>query len=178
MWRASTKPEAAPQEPGNVPTGCGEAEALFQLGLKFANEGGSESEAQALEQYLKAAAQNHVRAQANLAMMYANGRGVRRDQAQCMMWLSKAANLGDAEAQYHLGMRQNRISMDQEAQAREELRIEAYKWLRLAAAQAYPEALTGCDFISMGMTHESVLEGNRRAAAFAAVSEGNSHLRG
>lgn len=157
--------------------GCGEAEALFQLGLKFANEGGSESEAQALGHYLKAAAQNHVRAQANLAMMYAHGRGVRRNPTLCMMWLSKAANLGDAEAQYHLGLRQNRISMDQEAQEREELRIEAYKWLRLAAAQAYPEAVTGCDFISMGMTHEGVIEGNRRAAAFAADFEVDSHLR-
>ena len=161
------KPEEASLEAVDIPIGHGEAEAQFELGLAFADAGGNRNDGQAAQYYLKAAAQNHLRAQVNLSVMYARGRGVRRDEAQSLMWLSKAAYLGDPEAQYTLGMRQNRISMDQEPQSGGELRIEAYKWLRLAAAQAYPEAETGCDFVSMGMTRESVIEGNRRAAAFA-----------
>ena len=176
MRPVTTKSEAARLEPGDVSVGRGEAEVLFELGLKFAEEGGSANQAQAVQHYLKAAAQNHIKAQVNLGIMYEHGRGVPRDQSQCLMWLSKAAQLGDAEAQYNLGMRQNRISMDQGRQGGEELRIEAYKWLRLAAAQAYPEAETGCDFVSMGMTLESVVEGNRRVAAFAAGFDGASGL--
>lgn len=163
-----TRPEGAAPESVDVPFGPGDANAEFELGLEFASAGGSQNVAQAVRHYLKAAAHNHVRAQVNLAAMYAQGHGVQRDQAQCLMWLRKAAHLGDPEAQYTLGMRQNRISMDQEPLAGEELKIEAYKWLKLAAAQAYPDARTGCDFVSMGMTRESVIEGNRRAAAFAA----------
>jgi len=162
------KPDEASLEAVDVRTGRGEAEAQFELGLEFANAGGNQNEAQAAQYYLKAATQNHIGAQVNLSVMYAKGRGVRRDEAQSLLWLSKAAHLGDPEAQYTLGMRQNRISMDQEPQPGGELRIEAYKWLRLAAAQVYPEAETGCDFVSMGMTREGVIEGNRRAAAFAA----------
>ena len=162
-----TQTQATLTEPVDVRRGQGEAQAEFELGLKFANAGGSQNVAQAILHFLNAADQNHVRAQVNLSIMYAQGRGVRRNQAQCLQWLSKAATLGDAEAQYTLGMMQNRISMDQERQAEGELRIEAYKWLRLAAAQAYPNAQTGCDFVSLGMTRESVIEGSRRAAAFA-----------
>jgi TPR repeat protein len=165
------QPEGTSPESVDVPMGPREADAEFELGLEFASAGGSQNDAQAVQHYLKAAAQNHIRAQVNLSAMFAQGHGVRRDQAQCLMWLSKAAHLGDSEAQYTLGMKQNRISMDQEPQAGEELKIEAYKWLRLAAAQAYPEAETGCDFVSMGMTRESVIEGDRRAAEFVTCDQ-------
>ncbi len=162
------QPKGTPRESVDAPVRDGEAKAEFELGLKFASAGGSQNDAEAVRHYLKAAGQNHVRAQVNLSAMYAHGHGVRRDPAQCLMWLSKAAHLGDSEAQYLLGLKQNRISMDQEPAAGEESRIEAYKWLRLAAAQFYPDAGTGCDFVSMAMTRESVLEGDRRAAAFVA----------
>jgi len=160
----SPQPERTSPE-SDAPTGD-DADAEFELALEFASVGGRLNDQQAAQHYLKAAVQNHIRAQVNLSAMYAQGHGVRRDQAQSLMWLSKAAHLGDAEAQYILGMKQNRISMDQEPLAGEELKIEAYKWLRLAAAQAYPDAQTGCDFVSLGMKRESVIEGNRRAAAF------------
>jgi len=163
---ASMALEGTSPESGHLPMGPGEANAEFELALKFASAGGSHNEAQAVQHYLRAAAHNHLRAQVNLAAMYARGNGVQRDQAQCLIWLSKAAHLGDPEAQYTLGMRQNRISMDQEPLPGAELKIEAYKWLKLAATQAFPEAQTGCDLASMGMTRENVIEGNRRASVF------------
>ena len=150
----------------NVSNGCGEAEAEFDLGVQFANAGGHRNHAQAVLHFLEAAAQNHLRAQVHLSAMYAHGHGVRRDQVQCLMWLTKAAHFGDPEAQYTLGMRLNRMSLDKEIPPGGELRIEAYKWLRLAAAPGYPDAQVGCDFVSMGMTRETVAQGNRRAAAF------------
>ena len=36
--------------------------------------------------------------------MYANGQGVRQDDAQAVQWYRKAAEQGDAEAQYNLGV--------------------------------------------------------------------------
>jgi len=35
--------------------------------------------------------------------MYANGRGVARDDAQAVSWFRKAADQGNADAQYNLG---------------------------------------------------------------------------
>ena len=36
--------------------------------------------------------------------MYANGQGVRQDDAQAVQWYRKVAEQGDAEAQYNLGL--------------------------------------------------------------------------
>jgi len=47
-----------------------------------------------------------------------------------------------------------------------ESRIEAYKWLQLAAAQGYGGSEAGCEIVALGMTHEEVLESRRRLAAF------------
>ena len=36
--------------------------------------------------------------------MYKNGRGVRQDYVKALEWYTKAANQGDAQAQYNLGL--------------------------------------------------------------------------
>jgi TPR repeat protein len=144
----------------------GDADAQFSLGFWFATEGKSQDYAQAADWYLKAANQNHALSQFNLAIMYGKGQGVRRDEAQSLIWLGKAARLGDAAAQYTLGMRQNRVSLDEGSEEGVESKIEAYKWLRLAAAQGYRDSPAGCDLVSMHMSREDVIEGRRRAAAF------------
>ena len=36
--------------------------------------------------------------------MYANGQGVRQDYTQAVQWFRKAAEQGDAKAQYNLGV--------------------------------------------------------------------------
>jgi len=49
--------------------------------------------------------------------------------------------------------------MDQEPQPGGELRIEAYKWLRLAAARFILRLKPAAIFVSMGMTREASLRG-------------------
>ena len=54
--------------------------------------------------YRKAAAQNHVRAQFNLAVSYDDGEGVAQDKKQAVHWYTKAAEQGDADAQQNLSV--------------------------------------------------------------------------
>jgi len=149
----------------------GDAQAQFSLGIKFAHDGAAQDFAQAAQWYLKAADQNHALAQFNLGVMYARGQGVRRDDKQSMVWIRKAAHLGDAGAQYNLGMRTHRTSMGEVEGNAGESRIEAYKWLRLAAAQGYAASEASCEFVALGMTREGVADAGRRVAAFVPGQE-------
>jgi uncharacterized protein len=150
----------------------GDPEAQFALGLAFAGTGYKSDCAEAAQWYLKAAEQSHPRAQYNLGLMYLKGQGVPRDKALSRLWMSKAAHLGDAGAQYEFGMREHRLSMDENFQGALELKIEAYKWLLLAAAQGHEGSETGCDFVAMDLTHSGVIEGKRRASAFKSGAKG------
>ncbi len=47
-----------------------------------------------------------------------------------------------------------------------ETKIEAYKWLQLAAVQGYMGSAEACEHMTLGMTREEVAAGNRAAAAF------------
>ena len=98
--------------------------------------------------------------------MYAAGQGVPRDEAKSMGWMQKAADLGDAGAQYHLGMKLHRASLDGLPEAAPESRIQAYKWLQLAAAQGYRSSEAAWAFVALSMTREDVADGSRRIAAF------------
>ena len=42
-------------------------------------------------------------AQTSLAIAYFNGEGIPQDDAQAMLWFRKAAEQGDADAQFNLG---------------------------------------------------------------------------
>jgi TPR repeat protein len=144
----------------------GDAQAQFSLGIKFANEGAGQNYAEAAQWYLKAANQNHALAQFNLGVMYGRGQGVPRDEQRSLMWIRKAAHLGDAGAQHNLGMRHHRVSLDGVAEKAGESRIEAYKWLQLAAAQGYGPSEASCENVALQMTREGVADAGRRVAAF------------
>jgi TPR repeat protein len=144
----------------------GDAEAQFSMGLSLTMEDDGPDYVEAAKWYSKAADQNHPLAQFNLGIMHARGQGMARDAARSLFWLGRAARLGDAGAQFELGMRRNRNSMDENSVSGCETRIEAYKWLLLAAGQGYGAAANGCEFVAMDMTHADVIEGRRRAASF------------
>jgi hypothetical protein len=82
------------------------------------------------------------------------------------MWLTKAANSGNAAAQYRLGVQQHLAGRTSQASPAVERRIEALKWVRLSASQGCRGALGACEFVALGMTREEVAESARRAAAF------------
>jgi TPR repeat protein len=149
----------------------GDAEAQFGLGLKFANgEGDVQDYPQAAQWYRKAADQNHALAQFNLGMMYALGQGMVANEGEAVRWIRRAAEQGDAAAQFNLGNRYHRASVSGLEMDAAESRIEAYKWFQLAAAQGYKDSLLTCEPITLRMTHDDVVEGNGRVAAFVAVN--------
>lgn len=85
--------------------------------------------ADALNWYKKAAQQNSIDADTDIALMYANGKGVTRDSGQAVAWFRRAAEGGDASAQYNLALMYERG----EGVARDYK--EAMRWLTAAADQ-------------------------------------------
>jgi hypothetical protein len=163
------KPAVETTKTTETKAGDGDAESQFRLGLKFAHEGAAQDYAQAAHWYLKAAEQSHSLAQFNLGIMYAVGQGVPRDEANSMRWMQKAADRGDAGAQHHIGMKFHRASVEGRPEAAPESRIQAYKWLQLAAAQGYRGSEAAWAFVVLNMTREDVADGGRRIAAFVPV---------
>jgi hypothetical protein len=164
--RLFSRPQAPAVETTEARADVGDAEAQFNLGVKLAGEGAAQDYAQAAQWYLKAADQSHSLAQFNLAIMYAAGQGVPRDEAISMGWMQKAADLGDAGAQHHIGLKHHRASLDGLPDAAPESRIQAYKWLQLAAAQGYRGSEAAWAFVALTMTRADVADGGRRIAAF------------
>jgi len=56
----------------------------------------------ALDAFYVLAKEGHPKAQFNVGLIYANGKGVKRDMYQAMAWYKKAAEQNNAEAQYNL----------------------------------------------------------------------------
>src|ERR1043165_3924713 len=129
----------------------GDVEAQFALGLKYSIAGGELQDlVRSAEWYRKASEQNHPLAQFNLGLMCAKGEGVPQDDAQAFMWMRKAAHQGDAGAQFNLGMRYHRASVWGVQLDAFEPKIEAYKWLQLAAAQGYRSSAEACERVTLG----------------------------
>jgi TPR repeat protein len=145
---------------------AGNAEAQFGVAFCLAAASTPQDYALAVEWYFKAADQNHRLAQFNLGQMFAQGQGVQQNDSTAMMWIRRAANGGDAGAQFFLGDRYGRASVRESEGEAGESRIESYKWFKLAAAQGYRNAMTRSDSATLRMTREEVAEGNRRVDTF------------
>jgi localization factor PodJL len=146
----------------------GGAEAQNNLGALFSN---SDLPIAGAVSYLKAANDGNAMAQHNLAMMYATGEGVNRDDVQAGVWFERSAAQGDPAAQFHLGDRCFRASLSMGQAEADEALIESFKWLQLSSAQGYPNADACRERVNLRMSREHVVEGNRRVAAFAARRE-------
>ena len=146
----------------------GDAEAQFGLGVHFATDGAQQNFTEAIGWYHMAADQNHYLAQFNLSQMYALGHGIPKSDAMARMWLRRAADGGDAGAQYELAQRCARTGLHGAECDGEESRVEAYKWFTLAGAQVYRDALLQSDAAAMRMSREEMIESQRRVAAFVA----------
>jgi uncharacterized protein len=145
------------------------AEDQFQQGVHFAEgQGVAQDYVQAAACYRQAAEQNHCLAQLNLAILYGSGDGVVRDETISVRWLTRAARLGNAVAQYRLGVQQFHACKTGQTEAMAEGRIEAMKWLWLAAAKDCAGAVNASQFVALRLTREEVNEGVRRATGFVA----------
>jgi len=144
-----------------------------------------------LEEMRARAEQGNPIAQYNLGHMYANGRGVPRNDAEAERWYRLAAYQGHADAQYSLGLmyqlgygvpeedaeaeRWYRLAADQgHADAQYSLgtlyaggegvpedHVLAYMWFNLAAAQGNEDAESGKAGIEEQMTRAQIAEGQR-----------------
>ena len=85
--------------------------------------------AAALDWYHKAAQQGSMDAATDIALMYANGKGVARDPAQAVVWFRRAADGGDGSAQYNLAL------MYERGEGVPQDFNEAIRWLNAAADQ-------------------------------------------
>ena len=80
------------------------------------------------------AEQGDASAQNNLAVMYANGEGVKQDDRKAVRWFRMAAEQGHAAAQYSLGVAYNKDKgVEQDDR-------EAVRWFRMAAEQGHAAA--------------------------------------
>jgi uncharacterized protein len=164
-WIPRTETAAVDSGPSEAPPA--NAQALFLQGIGFAAAPGEAQDyPRAAQCYAQAAEQNHGLAQFNLAIMYAQGQGVARDEATSLSWMTRAAEAGVAGAQYNVGIQRHVTCRNAQVEEAPERRIEALKWARLAAAQGFRGAEAACEFIALKMTREEVAEGVRRFQAF------------
>jgi hypothetical protein len=94
-------------------------------------------------------------AQYNLAVMYANGRGVPRDEAEANRWYRKAAEQGDASAQSLVG------SAYLFGRGAPKDFVQAYLWLSLAAQGGDNAAAKVRDGLERFMRVEQISEARR-----------------
>lgn len=76
----------------------GDARAQFECGWQRFSVGDEKNLKAAADWYRKAAEQGYASAQRNLGVMYSDGRGVPKDEAQAYMWYNLAAALGNDRA--------------------------------------------------------------------------------
>jgi len=101
----------------------GERAAMHNLAVYLMNgEGGPPDAPAAARWFRKAADAGVVDAQFNLAVLYENGRGVAKNLGEAYRWYSIAANAGDGLARARAVALEDRLTRQERAAAREEVR--------------------------------------------------------
>jgi len=119
----------------------------------------------------KRAATGNVVAQNSLGLMFSSGDGGVRNMLEARKWFRRAADQGDAGAQFNLANLCHPANLGQRVTQFEEARIEAYMWFSLASAQGHRNAEASCEMLNLQMTDAELHEGNRRASAFRPTKE-------
>ena len=148
----------------------GDAQAQFDLGRRYY---GSFDFGTAADWYRRAAVQGHLDAQTHLGSMLLRGkpsitsgkRGVPKNEAEGVGWLSKAANRGGKQAMHELG----RCYLSGTGVVSDHL--EAYKWLKLASADGSGiMAKVELDQLILKLSNEEISAGQKRVDAFKVAS--------
>ena len=97
-----------------------------------------------------AAEQGEALAQFNLGLMYANGRGVLKDEAEAVRWFRLAAEQGEALAQSNLGaMYANGRGVLKDS-------VLAHMWFNIAGASGHETSRRRRDSLERAMTREEI----------------------
>ena len=102
--------------------------------------------ATARRRWIPQAEQGDAKAQYNLGVIFANGKGVPKNDSKAVKWYRKAAEQGHAGGQFGLG------SAYFLGRGVPENYLQAYMWLALAKAQGHEKAAKGLDVVKAKMT--------------------------
>jgi TPR repeat protein len=83
----------------------------------------------------RAARRGNIQAQFDLAMMYASGNGVAKNERVAFSWFHKAARNGHTEAKYYMG-----LSFLQGRGVKKQLHLARY-WFKQASKAGHPKAV-------------------------------------
>jgi hypothetical protein len=84
--------------------------------------------------------------------MYANGRGVAKDDKEAVKWFQKAAEQNEIDAQFNLGV------MYHLGRGVQEDSVTAYAWYNVAAIRGDADAKVNMNIITDKMTPEQIAE--------------------
>ena len=131
--------------------------AQYNLGISYLKgEGVREDADTAVHWFRQAAEQEDAKAQYNLGACYFEGKGVERNYAEAVRCFRQAAEQGYALAQHNLGFFYY-FGMGGMAKSR----VEASKWLNIAAASGHELAIERKNFIANSMTPDEIAEARR-----------------
>ena len=108
--------------------------------------------ATARRQWFPQAEQGDATAQYNLGVIFANGKGVPKNDGEAAKWYRKAAEQCHAGGQFGLG------SSYFLGRGVTKNYLQAYMWLALAKAQGYEKAAKGLDVVKVKMTGAEILK--------------------
>ena len=89
--------------------------------------------------------------------MYANGLGVPQDDKTALKWYTLAAEQGDADAQFNLGL------MYYNGQGVPQDYVRAHMWFNLSASTGDEDAIENRDIAANKMTPEQIAEAHKLA---------------
>ena len=106
--------------------------------------------------YAKQASKNgHREAQFDLAIMYATGDGVEKNEREAFKWFHKSARNGHTEAKYLMG-----VSFNQGRGVRQQKELARY-WFKLAAKAGHAKAIYQLALIEKYLAHATQREAKR-----------------
>ena len=103
LWKRAKDGDAEALKQLEVLAKHGDADAQFFMGVLYVSRGGNADIAKAIPWYLKAAEQGHGEAQYHLAVLYAGGKGVKKDYREALKWCRRSAEKGNFRAIGFLG---------------------------------------------------------------------------
>jgi hypothetical protein len=135
----------------------GDAEAQYQLGYWHRQSNRTIDDKAAVEWFTKAAAQGHMDAKYQLALLYSEGRGVLQDHAESAKLITELVTKGHVDSQAQLG------NMYRRGVGFELSKQNAYLWYNLAASNGNREASAMRDTISSQLSTTELSEAQRQA---------------
>ncbi len=99
----------------------------------------------------------YISPQNSLGSIYGLGEGVTKDAVEAVKWYHKAAEQGDADAQFNLGMNY----YDGDGVPKDD--VEAYAWLNLAASLGGKSAVDARDVVEQRLGRDATLRAQQRS---------------